>query len=130
MTMLHRIKVLCEKKGQTLASLERAASLGQGTIRRWDNNYPSVDKLLKVANLLDVKVDYLLTGAKYSSDNELSEDEKELLDEFRKLDFKGKSAIMQNILNEQTRMNSASISKSMKDTIKTVDNFTTVTKPK
>lgn len=64
MALLDRIKELCEQYSYTFASLEREAGLGQGTIRRWDKNIPSADKLLSVANLLDTTVDYLLTGKK------------------------------------------------------------------
>ena len=60
MTLPERIKLLCEKRGETLASLERKMDFGNGTIRRWDNATPSGDKLAKVADFFDVSVDYLL----------------------------------------------------------------------
>lgn len=60
MTLLDRIKQLCEQKGETLASLERRMDFGNGTIRRWGDTTPSGDKLAKVADFFNVSVDYLL----------------------------------------------------------------------
>ena len=60
MTLLERIKHLCEARGETLASLERKMDFGNGTIRRWGDTTPSGDKLAKVADFFHVSVDYLL----------------------------------------------------------------------
>lgn len=60
MTLLVRIKELCDARGETLASLERKMDFGNGTIRRWGDTTPSGDKLAKVADYFHVSVDYLL----------------------------------------------------------------------
>ena len=60
MTLLDRIKKLCDARGETLASLERKMDFGNGTIRRWGDAVPSGDKLSKVADFFHVSVDYLL----------------------------------------------------------------------
>lgn len=60
--MLDIIQKLCKEKGITIAELERKADLGNGTIRRWDKSYPSIDKAMNVANILNVSVDYLYHG--------------------------------------------------------------------
>ncbi len=62
MLLTERIKMLAEPLNMTFASLERDAGIGRGTIRKWDTNCPSADKLLKVANLLNSSMDYLMTG--------------------------------------------------------------------
>lgn len=62
MTLTDRIRQLAEQNNMTFASIERELNFGRGTIRKWDINCPSADKLLKVANLLHTTVDYLLTG--------------------------------------------------------------------
>lgn len=61
MGLTDKIKVLCGHKGETIASLERKMDFGNGTIRRWDDKAPSVDRLLKVANYFNVSVDDLLS---------------------------------------------------------------------
>lgn len=64
MTLLDRIKDLAQKNNTNIKSIEVAANLGNGTIRRWNSSPPSADKLLKVANLLNTTMDYLMTGRK------------------------------------------------------------------
>ena len=46
----------------TMAELERSLGFGNGTIRRWSNNSPSVDKVLLVADLLNADISWLLKG--------------------------------------------------------------------
>lgn len=60
MTLVEKIKDLCQEHGETVASLERKMDFGNGTIRKWDNTTPSGDKLAKVADYFHVSVDYLL----------------------------------------------------------------------
>lgn len=59
MSLFERIKTEAAKQNTNIASLERIAGLGNGTIRRWDNNVPAVDKLAKIANLLNISIDDL-----------------------------------------------------------------------
>lgn len=58
--MVDRIQNLCESKGMTLTSLERELGLGKSTIRKWDTNAPSIDKVEKVASFFHVSIDYLM----------------------------------------------------------------------
>lgn len=60
MSLVNKIKKMCDEKGMTFASLERELKFGNGTIRKWDNATPSGDKLAKVADFFNVSVDYLL----------------------------------------------------------------------
>ncbi|QUI24904.1 helix-turn-helix transcriptional regulator [Vallitalea pronyensis] len=60
MTLVEKIKTLCDEQGTTLIGLERKIGLGRGTIRNWDTNSPSIHKLEKVADHFSVSVDYLL----------------------------------------------------------------------
>ena len=56
------VKAICEKKKMSLASVEKAAGLGNGTISCWRNSSPTVSKLQAVAKILGVKVSKLLEG--------------------------------------------------------------------
>ena len=58
--MLNNILEKCKEKGLTLAELERQAGLANRTIYKWDENVPSVDKVVAVAKALDVTVDELV----------------------------------------------------------------------
>lgn len=60
MTLVEKVKHLCETHELTFAALERRLDFGNGTIRKWDNATPSGDKLAKVADFFNVSVDYLL----------------------------------------------------------------------
>lgn len=60
MTLVEKVKNLCNAHQLTFAALERRLDFGNGTIRKWDRATPSGDKLAKVADFFDVSVDYLL----------------------------------------------------------------------
>lgn len=56
-----RIKELCDKKGITIAELERKLGFGNSSIKKWQNvSSPSIDKIVKIAGYFDVSIDYLL----------------------------------------------------------------------
>lgn len=58
--MVEKIRCLCKKSGDTLASLERTLGFGNGTIARWGTRVPSVDKVKAVADYFGCTVDELL----------------------------------------------------------------------
>lgn len=60
--MLDRIKELCKNNRMSLSALEKAAGLSCGSLCRWDENRPSVDKVAAVARVLNTTVDYLVNG--------------------------------------------------------------------
>ena len=60
--LLDTVNRLCEKEGITLAQLEKACGIGNGTISKWGN--PRIDTLKKVADHFHVTVDDLLNGGK------------------------------------------------------------------
>ena len=62
MTLVERLKNVAEQKGTNFKQIEKICGIGNGNIRRWDTNSPSVSAFLKVADLLDVSTDYLLRG--------------------------------------------------------------------
>lgn len=62
MSLVERIQDLCSSKNTTLIGLEREIGLGRGTIRNWDKNSPSIDRVQKVAEYFGVSTDYLLYG--------------------------------------------------------------------
>lgn len=55
-----RIKELCKEKGVSVASIEKEAGLGSGTISKWNVSSPTVDNLQAVAKALKVRVNKLL----------------------------------------------------------------------
>ena len=62
MSIVERIKKSATEKGLTLAKIERSLGFGNSTIRKWDQNSPSLDKVIATANLLDKSISWLATG--------------------------------------------------------------------
>lgn len=62
--MLHEnILHLCKENGTTFAEVERELGFGKGTIRRWGEHSPSIDKVKAVADYFGVTVNDLLRGS-------------------------------------------------------------------
>lgn len=60
-TKLRIKELLSTKPGiKSIAALERTAGLSNGTINKWDKAVPSSESAQKVADVLNVSVDYLL----------------------------------------------------------------------
>lgn len=60
--LVSRIEALAKEKGLSLNRIERTLGLGNGTIKRWQTQSPRLDKLLLVAQCLDVSLDFLVSG--------------------------------------------------------------------
>ncbi|EAE4235057.1 TPA_asm: XRE family transcriptional regulator [Listeria monocytogenes] len=60
MTLLDRIKKICSDRGTTVSKLENDLGFGENTIYQWKKRTPSVERVQKVADYLNVSVDYLL----------------------------------------------------------------------
>lgn len=60
MTIVARIKNLCEIKGITISWLEQHLEFGKGTIIKWSKSSPNSDKLTKIADYFHISTDYLL----------------------------------------------------------------------
>ena len=54
------VKKICDERKISIASLERAIGLGNGTISCWRNSSPRVDILKKVTDYFEVSLEYFL----------------------------------------------------------------------
>ncbi len=63
--MVEKIKKIAQEKGIPLSRLERRCQLSSGSIYRWDVNYPAIDKVKRVATVLDTTVDELIEEEDY-----------------------------------------------------------------
>ena len=54
------VKNICDERKISIASLERAIGLGNGTISGWRNSSPRVDILKKVTDYFEVSLEYFL----------------------------------------------------------------------
>ncbi len=55
-----KIKELAEKDGTSIASLERKLSIGNGTIRKWNEASPTLESISKVARYFGVSIEHFL----------------------------------------------------------------------
>jgi len=64
--LVDRIERLLKAKGTNFKRAETACGLGNGTIKRWNEQSPRLDKLVLVAEYLQVSLDYLVFGRSVS----------------------------------------------------------------
>ena len=111
------------KKKLTITTLEKQCELSQNSIKKWGVVSPKADSLNRVASSLNVSVDYLLgrTENKETATTEnlfkikkapesLSEDEQELLKQYKGLDSHSKAALLE--LAKNLNINKSNINKS------------------
>lgn len=60
--LIDRLEIEAKKKGLTFNRIERELGLGNGTIKRWNDQSPRLDKLTAVARFVGVSLDYLVFG--------------------------------------------------------------------
>lgn len=78
-----KIKELADKKGVSLAQIERDLNFSNGIISSWKNGRASQDKLAAIADYFNVSTDYLL-GRKEnesSTENQENKDLKKFLED-------------------------------------------------
>ena len=79
MDIVQNINHYIDDTAYTLTELERICGFPKSSMRKWSENIPSISKVAKVAEVLNVSLDCLYYGKEKSSSSELSEEEQELL---------------------------------------------------
>ena len=64
--LVNRLEKCIKEKGSNFKRVERECGLGNGTIKRWSEQSPRLDKLVIVAEYLQVSLDYLVFGGSVS----------------------------------------------------------------
>ena len=75
MDLYKKIKELAIQKHISIRQLEEKLGFANATLRRWDKNKPSVDKIQAVAKFFNVSVDYLLGNEEKKELPELTVDQ-------------------------------------------------------
>lgn len=60
--MVERIRQIAGEKGKSLLALEKELGFGRGTIAKWDKHSPGVGAVCRVADALEVSLEYLVFG--------------------------------------------------------------------
>ena len=56
------IKSVADKRGMSIAEIEKRAQIGNGIIGKWKESSPNLDSLVKVARVLNVSINTLTKG--------------------------------------------------------------------
>ena len=100
--MYKRIKMLCKQNGTNITALERELGFAKGSICKWENHDPSYERVKMIADRFHVSVEYIKNGedVKWNPKEQtmdytisLSEEEQDLLMEYRKADETQKEMI-------------------------------------
>ena len=62
MSKYERIKALCKERGTSVAEMERTLSFARGSIAKIDEHKPSIEKVAKICDYLNVSPMYLFMG--------------------------------------------------------------------
>lgn len=100
--MYERIKMLCKQNSTNITALERELGFAKGSICKWENHEPSYERVKMIADRFHVSVEYIKNGedVKWNPKEQtmdytisLSEEEQDLLMEYRKADDTQKEMI-------------------------------------
>lgn len=92
---IHRIITLITEKGYSCSSVEKSLGFGNGAIRRWETNSPSIKKLFELSNFLNIPINYLLTSEE--SSKALTQNERELLNLLNEFDERNQAKFIGKI---------------------------------
>lgn len=90
--MVDRLLKLIKEKGLTVSAVERKLGFGNGAIKRFSTNSPSIDKIILLSNFLNVSVEYILFGKEQQ--NDISDDMSQLLSFYKSLNEREKGIVL------------------------------------
>ena len=70
MNILDVVAQLCGEHHITLTELERRLGFGQGSIGKWKDSTPKVDKIIAIANYFHVSTDYIMGISSFEEDSD------------------------------------------------------------
>nr|DAR14827.1 MAG TPA: repressor protein [Caudoviricetes sp.] len=91
MTIYERIESLRKSQGLSQGKLEKQLGFSNGSISKWKNSTPKVERLQKLADFFGVSVEYLMTGKEDGQkEKDNTDDLKEKFEELKELLESGK----------------------------------------
>lgn len=90
--MVERLLALIKQKGLSVSAVEKQLGFGNGAIKRFATNSPSVDKIIAISNFLNASVEYILFGNENIS--EQPDDIKSLITIYKNLSDKDKGMVL------------------------------------
>lgn len=71
MSIYDRVQSLIKERGLTVKQLERECDLANATIRRWETQTPNIESVRRVAQRLNVSIDYLVNGGSLNANTSM-----------------------------------------------------------
>ncbi|MBR2405306.1 MAG: helix-turn-helix transcriptional regulator [Clostridia bacterium] len=81
--LISQIEAKIKELGLSYSAVEKRLGFGNGAIKRFSSSAPSIEKVMLLANFLNVSLDWLVYGT--NSFNDLTENETEFLTLIRSL---------------------------------------------
>ena len=106
MTIYERIESLRKSKGLSQGKLEKQLGFSNGSISKWKNSTPKVERLQKLADFFGVSVEYLMTG---KEDEQKEKDNTDLKQKYRELEELLRSDSMKPVRYDGKPVNNATI---------------------
>lgn len=106
MTIYERIESLRKSKGLSQGKLEKQLGFSNGSISKWKNSTPKVERLQKLADFFGVSVEYLMTG---KEDEQKEKDNTDLKQKYRELEELLKSDSMKPVRYDGKPVNNDTI---------------------
>lgn len=88
MSFYERLLDKIKENGETIKSTETKCGLANATIVKWKTQSPRLENIIKVAQFLNISIDWLIHG-----NTDINQNEKKLLDNFRKLEQRDQEEI-------------------------------------
>lgn len=99
MNIYDRIKIIAQENNTNIKTIEKELGMGNGTIKGWTTSSPRCDKIISIANKYNVSIEWILLGNK-SNKIDLTEEEQDLLNYFRRLPEKQQMRFLGKIETE------------------------------
>lgn len=97
---------LCTSKKIKPNAFAKIVGISSGVITKWkQGSLPNTEALMKISNFFDVSIDYLLTGKEKSLLHDLTENEQQILDIFKRLTGLQQGQIICILFNEYKSQN-------------------------
>lgn len=100
-----RFTEIIEKSGISNAKLTELAEISKNNISNYKNGQiPNATTLYKLSQILGISMEYIIAG---KEPEELTLDEQQLIDHYRRCDERGKRSIMRIAESESTELESS-----------------------
>ncbi|EQJ49029.1 helix-turn-helix family protein [Clostridioides difficile CD88] len=97
--LMNRLRELRKEKGYSTQQVGELLGVHYVTIQNYETNRRKIDNetLIKLSNIYNVSIDYILCLTDNRENIQLEEEEKQLLNNYRELDTKSKTIVQEQV---------------------------------